>query len=176
VQFWAPDDEWKTRLKHVERLTEINKSRKVASCWLSSENERSVWKKWHKPRPTKNQYVICFTYVDDRKSCPNWRFIPHRTVLRIASLHLSAHSYAAVFDLCIFHVIAIYPNIETVFGFVRYFLISPEQDLGTAHQSSGSADFKNKYICTLAPLLLLCGVVVWSVTHIHFSDRRKNLY
>jgi len=25
VQFWAPDDERKTRLKHAERLTEINK-------------------------------------------------------------------------------------------------------------------------------------------------------
>jgi len=28
----------KNRLKHVERLTEINKLRKVASCWLYSEN------------------------------------------------------------------------------------------------------------------------------------------
>jgi len=28
----------KTRLKHVERLTEINKMRKIASCWLYSEN------------------------------------------------------------------------------------------------------------------------------------------
>jgi hypothetical protein len=34
VQFWAPDDERKTRLKHVERLTEINKLWNVASCWL----------------------------------------------------------------------------------------------------------------------------------------------
>ena len=38
VQFWAPDDGWKTRLKHVERLTEINELRNVASCWLYSEN------------------------------------------------------------------------------------------------------------------------------------------
>jgi len=36
VQFWAPDDGRKTRLKHVERLAEINKFRKVASCWLYS--------------------------------------------------------------------------------------------------------------------------------------------
>jgi len=28
----------KNRLKHVERLTEINKLRKVASCWLCSAN------------------------------------------------------------------------------------------------------------------------------------------
>jgi len=28
----------KNRLKHVQRLTEINKLRKVASCWLYSEN------------------------------------------------------------------------------------------------------------------------------------------
>jgi len=38
VQFWAPDDERKNSLKHVERLTEINKLRNLASCWLYSEN------------------------------------------------------------------------------------------------------------------------------------------
>ena len=36
VQFWAPDDRRKTRLKHVERLTEINKLWTDASCWLYS--------------------------------------------------------------------------------------------------------------------------------------------
>ena len=34
VQFWAPDDGRKNRLKNVERLTEINKLWNVASCWL----------------------------------------------------------------------------------------------------------------------------------------------
>jgi len=38
VQFWAPDEGRKTRLKHEELLTEINKLGKVASCWLYSEN------------------------------------------------------------------------------------------------------------------------------------------
>jgi len=38
VQFWAPDDGRKTRLKHVERLTEINKLWNIASCRLYSEN------------------------------------------------------------------------------------------------------------------------------------------
>ena len=38
VQFCAPDDGRKSRLKLVERLTEINKLWKVASCWLYSEN------------------------------------------------------------------------------------------------------------------------------------------
>ena len=38
VQFWAPDYGWKNRLKHVERLTEINKLWIVASCWLYSAN------------------------------------------------------------------------------------------------------------------------------------------
>ena len=38
VQFWAPDDCRKTRLKHVQRLTEINKLWNVASCWLCSAN------------------------------------------------------------------------------------------------------------------------------------------
>ena len=38
VQFWAPDDGWKNRLKHVERLTEINQLWNVAPCWLYSAN------------------------------------------------------------------------------------------------------------------------------------------
>ena len=38
VQFWAPDDGRKTRLKHVERLTEINKLWNFATCWLYSAN------------------------------------------------------------------------------------------------------------------------------------------
>jgi len=38
VQFWAPGDGRKNRLKHVERLTEINKLRNVPSCWLYSAN------------------------------------------------------------------------------------------------------------------------------------------
>jgi hypothetical protein len=36
LQFWAPDDGRKNRLKHVERLTEINKFWNVASWWLHS--------------------------------------------------------------------------------------------------------------------------------------------
>jgi len=32
AQFRAPDNRRKTRLKRVERLTEINKLRNVASC------------------------------------------------------------------------------------------------------------------------------------------------
>ena len=38
VQFWAPDDGRKNHLKHVERLTEINKLWNFASCWLYSTN------------------------------------------------------------------------------------------------------------------------------------------
>jgi len=38
VQFWAPDDEQKNRLKYVERLTEINKLRNVTLFWLYSAN------------------------------------------------------------------------------------------------------------------------------------------
>jgi len=33
----------KTRLKHVERLTEINKLKKFASCWLYSANDLTVF-------------------------------------------------------------------------------------------------------------------------------------
>ena len=35
VQFWAPDDGGKNRLKHVQRLTEINKLWNAASCWFT---------------------------------------------------------------------------------------------------------------------------------------------
>ena len=38
MQFWAPDDGRKTRLKHLQRLTEINKLWNVASCWSYSAN------------------------------------------------------------------------------------------------------------------------------------------
>jgi len=38
----TPDDGWKNRLKHVERLTEINKLRNASSCWFYSENKLSV--------------------------------------------------------------------------------------------------------------------------------------
>ena len=38
LQFWAPDDRRNTRLKHIERLTEINKLWNVASFWLYSAN------------------------------------------------------------------------------------------------------------------------------------------
>ena len=41
MQFWAPDDGRKTRLKHEERLTEINKLWNVESCWLYSANAKT---------------------------------------------------------------------------------------------------------------------------------------
>ena len=34
IQFWAPDDGRRNRLKHVEHLTEINELCNGASCWL----------------------------------------------------------------------------------------------------------------------------------------------
>jgi len=44
VQFWAPDDKWKNRLKHGESLTEINKLWNVASCWLYSAKTEVIYK------------------------------------------------------------------------------------------------------------------------------------
>jgi len=38
VQFGVPDDGRENRLKPVERLTEINKVRNFASCWLYYKN------------------------------------------------------------------------------------------------------------------------------------------
>jgi len=49
VQFWAPDDGRKNRLKHVERPTEINKLEKVAYCRLYSENMLAM----HRPMNVK---------------------------------------------------------------------------------------------------------------------------
>ena len=43
VQFWAPDDGRKTRLKHVEHLTDINKLWNVASCWLYCANSHAYY-------------------------------------------------------------------------------------------------------------------------------------
>ena len=37
IQFWAPADGRRNRLKHVEHFTEINKLCNVASCWLYLE-------------------------------------------------------------------------------------------------------------------------------------------
>ena len=49
VQFWAPDDGRKNRLKHVERLTHINKLWNVAFCWLYSANMLAM----HRPMIVK---------------------------------------------------------------------------------------------------------------------------
>jgi len=43
------DDGQKKRLKHIEHLTEINKLRNTASCWLYSENILAM----HGPRNVK---------------------------------------------------------------------------------------------------------------------------
>ena len=37
IQFWAPDDGRRNRLKHIEHFTEINRLCNVASCWLYLE-------------------------------------------------------------------------------------------------------------------------------------------
>jgi len=73
VQFWAPDDGWKNRLKHVERLTEINKLWSGASCWLYSANIFAM----HGPMNVKQSiaahcsvlsvliysFLLCFTVI-----------------------------------------------------------------------------------------------------------------
>jgi len=60
VQFYAPDDGRKTRLKHVGRLTEINKLWNIASCWLYSENILAMH------GPVKVKWPLCFSFVDRR--------------------------------------------------------------------------------------------------------------
>jgi len=55
VQFWAPDDGQKNRLKHVEHFTEINKFRNVAFCWLHCANIVVM----HGPTNVKKSVIIC---------------------------------------------------------------------------------------------------------------------
>jgi hypothetical protein len=43
IQFWAPDDGRRTRLKHVEHFTEINTLCNVASCWLYLKIRMFSW-------------------------------------------------------------------------------------------------------------------------------------
>jgi len=59
VQFWAPDDGRKNRLKHVEHLTEINKLWHVASCWLYSANMIHVcsWCRLHSDAINQNFFI-----------------------------------------------------------------------------------------------------------------------
>jgi len=54
VQFWAPDDGRKNFLKHVQRLTEINKLWNIASCWLYSANLLAM----HGPMNVKFQTLL----------------------------------------------------------------------------------------------------------------------
>jgi len=69
VQFRAPDDGRKTRMKHVERLTEINKLRKVASYWLYSENILAM----HGPMNVTKKgqltalHILTFMFLESRR-------------------------------------------------------------------------------------------------------------
>ena len=56
VQFWAPDDGRKNWLKRVQHLTEINKLRNIASCWLYSANISAM----HGPMKVKQHGLACF--------------------------------------------------------------------------------------------------------------------
>jgi len=70
VQFWAHDDGRKNCLKHVQRLTEINKLWNVASCWLYSVNILAM----HGPMNVKftNQLLATFDFWKEVVSCRIW--------------------------------------------------------------------------------------------------------
>jgi len=59
LQFWASDDGRKTRLKHVEHLTEINKLRNVASCWLTATNILAMHGPMNGKNTTKQLPALC---------------------------------------------------------------------------------------------------------------------
>ena len=60
VQFWAPDDGRKNRLKHVKRITEINKLWNVESCWLYSTNILAMHGNMNVKKPTMHMFLIIF--------------------------------------------------------------------------------------------------------------------
>ena len=53
--FWAPDDGWRNRLKHVGHFTEINTFCNVAFCWLYLEIRLRCTDPW-----TSNLYILLY--------------------------------------------------------------------------------------------------------------------
>ena len=83
MQFCSLDDGRGTRLKHVERLTEINKLINVASCWLYSENILAM----HGPMNVKKIELTCVSPFIDQILCITL-CTPHHTA-RFSLLHVS---------------------------------------------------------------------------------------
>jgi hypothetical protein len=81
VQFWAPDDGRKNRLKGVERRTEISKLRIVASCWLYCANILAM----HVPMNVKFT-VFC------RPAQPLVWFVNHMYIIIYLLTDLLTHS------------------------------------------------------------------------------------
>ena len=69
----------KTASKHVQRLTEINKLRNVASCWMYSENILEM----HGPMNIKP--IPNFTIILPAASCTDTRGRTDRTKLMVVS-------------------------------------------------------------------------------------------
>jgi hypothetical protein len=59
IQFWAPDDGRRTRLKRVEHFTEINTLCNVATCWLYLKIHLRCTDPWK----WKVFSLICFLYL-----------------------------------------------------------------------------------------------------------------
>jgi len=75
VQFWAPDDGRKNCLKHVERLTEINKLWNVASCWLYSVNILAL----HGPMNVKSREGVEICLYDFFNLETRWLLVVNAT-------------------------------------------------------------------------------------------------
>jgi len=87
VQFWAPDDGRKNSLKHVQRLTEINKLWNVASCWLYSANILTMHR-------LMNVEVVQYPYGVPRISLSSYNeghtHTHHEDVLSVRLFHTKA--------------------------------------------------------------------------------------
>ena len=68
IQYWAPDDVRRNRLKHVEHFTEINKLCKAASCWLNLK----IRLRCTDPRTSNRElcyYLYCFQLKQNLMHC-----------------------------------------------------------------------------------------------------------
>ena len=94
MQFWVPDDGRKIRLKHVERLTEINKLWNVTSCWLYSANILAMHGhmnvKWNNVCLQLNMYL--FYTIIGRAKTADFHILP-------LNLHIILCIFAVLFKL-----------------------------------------------------------------------------
>jgi hypothetical protein len=72
IQFWAPDDGRRTRLKRVEHFTEINILCNFASCWLYLKIHLRCTDTWM----SKILNILCKSTITNVAKMQTWRLFP----------------------------------------------------------------------------------------------------